>query len=308
MSGDTHALTVQDLKKSFGKTKAVDGLSFTVQKGEIFGLLGPNGAGKTTTLECIEGLKSPDSGQITVAGLDPQRHGQRLYDSIGVQLQSSGIPDGMSPREALQFFGRAHGIRPAEDILHRLGLSEKLKSPYRSLSVGQKRRLSLALALVHTPGVLFLDEPTAGLDVSSRIELHSMIGEYRNSGRTVIMATHDMAEAQQLCDRIAIIISGKLAVIGTPQEVTSAGDRRTRITIRTEKSTLCQVTDQIRKTILEGHRDQYSYYITEDPATSLKELLGLLDNLEDPIIDLRVERPTLEQRFMELTAKKEAAR
>lgn len=308
MSAAGPALSVQHLRKTFGKTRAVEDLSFTVETGEIFGILGPNGAGKTTTLECIEGLKSPDSGQITVAGLDPQRHGQRLYDSIGVQLQSSGIPEGMSPREALQFFGRVHGIKPKEDILHRLGLSEKLRSPYRSLSIGQKRRLSLALALVHEPELLFLDEPTAGLDVSSRIELHRMIGEYRDSGRTVIMATHDMAEAQQLCDRIAIIISGRLAVLGTPQEVTSAGDRRTRISIRTEKSTLCDSTIPIKKAILEEHRDQYSYYITEDPATSLTELLGILSTGEDSIIDLRVERPTLEQRFMEITEKQEATR
>jgi len=312
------ALEVTNLVKGYGEKRAVDDLSFHVRKGTIFGLLGPNGAGKTTTLECIEGLRKQTSGSICVAGINPQSHSGELYKTIGVQLQSSGIPEMMTCREAVNFFGRYHGVKPTDELLIRLGLREKLNAPYHTLSVGQQRRLSLVIAAVHEPQILFLDEPTAGLDVQSRIELHAMIREFKDRGRTVILATHDMAEAETLCDTIGIIVQGSLAMLGTPEEVTSAGDKRTTITLSSAKGTLISLAEMeasnpvpgetphtINNAILTGIKDGYSYYTTDNPGPAVLSMLTLLQEAEDELVDLRVERPSLEERFIEITRAKE---
>ena len=159
-------ITVENFRKTYGNFTAVDGISFAVQRGEIFGLLGPNGAGKTSTLECLEGLRQPDGGRLAVAGVDPSREARKLRGKIGVQLQTSGLPDTISAADAMKFFCAYHGIAPRNDLLERLGLAEKRNTAYAELSTGQKRRLALALAVAHQPEVLFLDEPTAGLDVA----------------------------------------------------------------------------------------------------------------------------------------------
>lgn len=312
------ALEITNLVKDYGAKRAVDNLSFTVKKGEIFGLLGPNGAGKTTTLECIEGLRKQNSGTVSVAGIVPGSHNRELYNTIGVQLQSSGIPEMMTCREAVQFFGRYHGVTPNTDLLIRLGLKEKLSAPYHSLSVGQQRRLSLVIAAVHEPDILFLDEPTAGLDVQSRIELHAIIREFRAQGKTVILATHDMAEAETLCDSIAILVNGRLAMIGTPEEVTSAGDKRTKISILTEKGTLITLAERqlnthsssesgemIAHATLTGVKDGYCYFSTENPGPAVLSMLTILETAQDELLDLRVERPSLEERFIEITGLEE---
>ncbi|AEV28130.1 ABC-type multidrug transport system, ATPase component [Sphaerochaeta pleomorpha str. Grapes] len=307
------ALEVTNLVKEYGEKRAVKDLSFQVKKGEIFGLLGPNGAGKTTTLECIEGLRKQTSGDISVAGINPQSHSGEFYNTIGVQLQSSGIPEMMTCREAIAFFGRYHGVIPTDKLLIRLGLKEKLNAPYHTLSAGQQRRLSLAIAVVHEPQILFLDEPTAGLDVQSRIALHAMIQEYKGQGRTVILATHDMAEAETLCDTIGIIVQGSLAMVGTPKEVTAAGDKRTTITLSSAKGTLIALAKSedgskvIQHAILTGIKDGYCYYTTDNPGPAVLSMLTLLQEAEDELIDLRVERPTLEERFIEITSSKEAS-
>jgi ABC-2 type transport system ATP-binding protein len=313
------ALEVTNLVKKYGDKRAVDNLSFHVKKGEIFGLLGPNGAGKTTTLECIEGLRKQTSGDISVVGIKVQAPGKEFYKTIGVQLQSSGIPEMMTCKEAVHFFGRYHGVQPNEELLLRLGLKEKLNAPYHTLSVGQQRKLSLVIAAVHEPQILFLDEPTSGLDVQSRIEMHAIIREFKELGRTVILATHDMAEAESLCDTIGIIIQGSLAILGTPKEVTSAGDKRTKITLSSAKGTLISLAEReacnknqvenehtIKHVILTGIKDGYSYYTTENPGPAVLSMLTLLQEAEDELIDLRLERPTLEERFIEITRSKEA--
>ena len=304
---DQNALEVRSLVKEYGKHRAVDNLSFSVAKGTIFGLLGPNGAGKTTTLECIEGLRDRTSGEISVLGIDPATHNGALYRAIGVQLQTSGIPGMMTPRDAMRFFGRYHGIIPDMALLDRFGLGGRKDVPYASLSVGQKRRLSLAVASAHSPDVLFLDEPTAGLDVESRLELHALIREMRDAGRTVVMATHDMAEAENLCDELAIIIGGKLAVIGTPSQVTAAGDKRTTITVSTENGSVIQVKPRLPGSSLVSVKDGYVQYQTHDPGSSVVKLLAFIEEQQDVLVDLRVERPSLEQRFMEITKNKETA-
>lgn len=312
------ALEVSHLVKVYGDKRAVNDFSFHVKKGEIFGLLGPNGAGKTTTLECIEGLRKQTSGTVSVMGIDPQSHSEAFYNTIGVQLQSSGIPEMMTCREAIAFFGRYHGVKPTDALLLRLGLKEKLNAPYHTLSAGQQRRLSLAIAVVHEPKILFLDEPTAGLDVQSRIELHAMIQEYKAKGCTILLATHDMAEAETLCDTIGIIVRGSLAMSGTPEEVTAAGDKRTTITVSSAKGTLVTLAEREEQdkmqgatqstgipAILTGIKDGYCHYSTENPGAAVLSMLTLLQEAEDELLDLRVERPSLEERFIEIIRAKE---
>ncbi|UCG24912.1 MAG: ABC transporter ATP-binding protein, partial [Chloroflexota bacterium] len=189
-------IVVNDFRKVYGDFVAVDGITFDVQQGEIFGLLGPNGAGKTSTLESLEGLRAPDGGSLVVAGVDPAKEPRKLRNVIGVQLQSSGLPETITPNEAMKFFGAYHDVPPRYELLERLGLGEKRNAQFHQLSTGQQRRLALALAVAHEPQVLFLDEPTAGLDVASRVELHDLIRERQAQGATIILATHDMAEAE----------------------------------------------------------------------------------------------------------------
>jgi ABC-2 type transport system ATP-binding protein len=297
------ALEVHELQKNYGTTKAVDKLSFTVHSGEIFGLLGPNGAGKTTTLECVEGLRKPDGGRISVLGIQPGTS-RRLWDAIGVQLQSSALPDTMTPRESLAFFSHYHGIKPDYAILERMGLSRKMNDQCANLSTGQKRRLSLALCVAHNPELVFLDEPTAGLDVESRMELHTMMRQLRDEGKTIVIATHDMAEAQKLCDTIGIVIAGKLAVIGTPAQVTASGDQRTRISISSEFGTVGRQKPDLPKANFINEKDGYTLYQSDSPGDSVVALMAFIAEQQDVLVDLRVERPSLEERFMEILEKR----
>ncbi len=295
------AVQVRGLKKYYGETPAVDDLSFSVGRGEIFGLLGPNGAGKTTTLECIEGLRTPDSGEIDVGGIDPSSHHGKLWNLIGVQLQTSGLPASMTPKEALVFFSRYHGKHPDFGVLERMGLSGKTDDQYGNLSTGQQRRLSLSLAAAHGPEILFLDEPTAGLDVESRLELHSLMREFREEGKTIILATHDMAEAEKLCDTIVIIIDGKAAITGSPAQITAAGDKRTKISVSTRLGTVAENRPALPGAQIMSVQNGYTYYHSENPGADLSVLLSFLTEKGDEIVDLRAERPSLEERFIEIT-------
>ena len=222
---DEPIVSVRDFRKRYGTFVAVDGISFEADRGEIFGLLGPNGAGKTTTLECLEGIRQSDAGSLAVLGVDPGRQPRKLRNLIGVQLQSSGLPGDMTVDEAMRFFCAYHGVPPRYDLLDRLGLQPKRRTQYRELSTGLQRRVALALAISHNPPVVILDEPTAGLDVGSRTELHALMQELRDGGTALILATHDMAEAEKLADRVAILLRGKIVAAGTPRELTAAGRR-----------------------------------------------------------------------------------
>lgn len=294
---------VEMLEKRYGDIVAVRDVSFEVHRGEIFGLLGPNGAGKTTTLECLEGLRSPDRGRIEIAGLDPARNGHALGRAIGVQLQSGSYPPGMRVGEAMRFFGAYHRIAPRFDLLDRLGLGRKMSAQYRELSVGQQRRLSLALAIGHRPQVLFLDEPTAGLDVESRNQLHELVAELRSDGTAILMATHDMAEAEKLADRIAILLSGRIASTGTPLDVTAAGAGLTKVSVRSETGSLLRSNaNAIPSVERRVERDGYSIFFSTNPGRSVSAILDSLRASRDELVDLRVERPSLEDRFIEITA------
>jgi ABC-2 type transport system ATP-binding protein len=298
-TGDT-VLSITDFRKVYGAFVAVDGISFQVQRGEIFGLLGPNGAGKTSTLECLEGLRRPDGGQMAILGVDPQREAGKLHNLIGVQLQISGLPPDMRVDEAMAFCAY-HGVAPRYDLLDRLGLKEKRGTQFHALSTGLQRRLSLALAVAHRPPLLLLDEPTAGLDVGSRTALHELMFELKQAGTTIVLATHDMAEAEKMADRVAILLKGKIAATGTPLELTAAGSGLTKISVRTDQSVLNKngvAFPAVRKRLVQ---EDYTVYFSTDPGPTVAAILAHVGAQNDKLIDLRVERPSLEERFLEIT-------
>jgi len=294
-------INVSNFRKAYGSFVAVEDISFSVQPGEIFGLLGPNGAGKTTTLECLEGLRQPDRGDLEVAGLDPRKEPHKLGQVTGVQLQASGMPEAMTPEEAMKFFCAYHGVEARFDLLDRFGLSAKRKTQFHELSTGQQRRLSLALAVAHEPQVLFLDEPTAGLDVASRAELHGMLHEMKKNGTTIILATHDMAEAEQLSDRVAILLNGRLAASGTPIELTAAGGGLTKVSVHTKANILLANHHTFPAVSQRQIKEEYAIYFSHDIAQTVPALITYIQGEDDELIDLRVERPSLEERFLELT-------
>ena len=294
-------ISVSNFRMRYGDFTAVDGISFEVRRGEIFGLLGPNGAGKTSTLECLEGLRQPDGGTMRVAGVDPSREARKLRGKIGVQLQTSGLPETISANEAMKFFCAYQGIAPRYDLLDRLGLAEKRGAAYGELSTGQKRRLALALAVANEPEVLILDEPTAGLDVASRVELHDLMREMQAGGTTILLATHDMAEAEELAGRVAILLNGRIAATGSPLEITATGDGLTKVSVHTEKHSLEQVNGSFPGVQQRALKEEYVVYFSSDVGPTVSALINYVQAHDDALVDLRVERPSLEDRFLEIT-------
>src|SRR3977135_2816726 len=229
-------IEVENMNKSYGDVEALRGVSFSVSEGEVFGLLGPNGAGKTSTVEILEGLRTPDSGRVSVCGLDPQRSGAEFKHEIGAALQSTALPDKMRVHEALDLFGSFYPRRRGTaELLKRFGLEEKRNAFYSQLSGGQKQRLALAMALVNEPRVVFLDEPNAGLDPQVRREIYAVIEELRGSGKSILLTTHYIEEAERLCDRVAIIDHGQVIAIGTPRELKQSSAGKTRIESRLDR-------------------------------------------------------------------------
>jgi ABC-2 type transport system ATP-binding protein len=294
-------ISIKDFTKNYDGFKAVDNISLEVTRGEIFGLLGPNGAGKTTTLECLEGLRQFDDGQMRILDVDPQRDPGKLRNLIGVQLQTSALPANMTVEEAMKFFSAYHNVPPQYELLSRMGLDDKRKTQYHQLSTGLQRRLSLALALTHDPPVLILDEPTAGLDVASRTELHNLMQELKTQGSTLILATHDMAEAEKMTDRVAILLHGKIIATGSPRELTSKGSGMTKVSVRTEDSLLHQHDETFPAVSQQAVKEEYTIFFSTDPGPTVSAILEFIANHDDKLIDLRVERPSLEERFLEIT-------
>jgi ABC-2 type transport system ATP-binding protein len=294
-------IVVDEFRKEYGDFVAIDNISFDVNKGEIFGLLGPNGAGNTSTLESLEGLRTPDGGSLNVAGVDPAVEPRKLRNVIGVQLQSSGLPETITPNEAMKFFCAYHEVSPRYDLLERLGIGEKRNAQYHQLSTGQQRRLALALAVAHEPEVLFLDEPTAGLDVASRVELHELMRERQAQGTTIILATHDMAEAEEMSDRVAILLRGKIATVGSPMELTATGADLTKVSIRSKESILLNSDHDIPAVSQSLVKDEYAIYFSTDIGRTVGAVIKFIESEGDRLIDLRVERPSLEDRFLEIT-------
>ncbi len=294
-------IEVRDFRKTYGDFTAVDGISFAVNRGEIFGLLGPNGAGKTSTLESLEGLREPNGGELRISKVDPTREPRKLRNVIGVQLQTSGLPESITVNEAMEFFCAYHGVPANYELLDRLGLSEKRKTQYHQLSTGQQRRLSLALAIAHEPAVLIMDEPTAGLDVATRVELHKIMREQQAKGTTIVLATHDMAEAEEMADQIAILLKGKIVARGTPLEITATGAGMTKVSVRTQDSSLFEGGAEFPAVTSSSSKETYRIFFTTDIGPTVAAIIEYAESHNDPLIDLRVERPSLEDRFLEIT-------
>jgi ABC-2 type transport system ATP-binding protein len=295
------AIRVRGLQKRYGTTVAVSDVSFEVAAGEIFGLLGPNGAGKTTTIECLLGLRVPDAGLLEVDGIDVQEAPAAARQRIGAALQSTALPEKMTPREALTLFGAFYPRRiPAVALLQRFTLTDKADAAFDRLSGGQQQRLALALAFVNDPKVVVLDEPTAGLDVRARREFQDLVRAVRGTGVTVLLATHDLHEAEMLCDRVAVIARGTTVAIGAPRDL---GKREAvpRIYLRaTAPFELAHL--EALPGLLDVTADDCSARLhTTDVDGTIDAVLRELRRRDEQIVELRVETPTLEDVFLELT-------
>jgi ABC-2 type transport system ATP-binding protein len=298
-------LQVENLVKRYGDVEAVRGVSFNVAEGEVFGLLGPNGAGKTSTVEIMEGLRTLDSGRVSVCGLDPQKNAQELKHQIGAALQSTSLPDKLRVIEALRLFAsfyRRH--RNPEELLTRFGLQEKRNTFYNQLSGGQKQRLALAMALVNDPKVLFFDEPTAGLDPQVRREIYDIIEELRREKKTIVMTTHYIEEAERLCDRVAIVDHGTVIALGTPRELKERSGDKTRLEVR-----LARPEPEEALKNLEGVSDCRilgdSYILQcQRPPQAIVSLVKYLESQGNELISLEIVTPSLEDVFIELTGRR----
>jgi ABC-2 type transport system ATP-binding protein len=299
-------IAVHSLRKSYADLEAVKGIDFEVASGEVFGLLGPNGAGKTSTVEILEGLRPRSSGEARVLGFDPDRQKQQLKDRIGVCLQATNLPAKIKVYEAMElfasFYTRSTG---SEKLLRRLQLWDKRAAAYETLSGGQKQRLALALALVNDPQLLFLDEPTTGLDPQIRLEIHSLVEEMKSQGRTVLLTTHYIEEAERLCDRVAIMDEGKIVAMGTPRELQQKSRSQSRIQIvcaqTLDPASMPEWPHSVSSAV-EDHGRSLTVYSTQ-PARTLFEIMKWLDHQGLQLEDVHLKRPTLEDVFVELTGK-----
>jgi ABC-2 type transport system ATP-binding protein len=292
-------IEVKNLRKTYGATVAVDDISFEVTEGEIFGLLGPNGAGKTTTVECLQALRSPDAGDIRVLGLDPRTQAQALRQRIGSQLQESALPDRLKVWEALDLFASvAPNALDWRVLLEQWGLAGKQKASFASLSGGQRQRLFIALALVNNPRVVFLDEMTTGLDPAARRVAWDLIRAIREKGTTVVLVTHFMDEAEELCDRVAIVDRGKIVASDTPQGLITTHASEVRVIFTTETAELpwLAAIPGVGEVVRGGPRVEVS---GSGPVLALVAA-ALVEHGIVPT-DLRMEQPTLEDVFLKLT-------
>lgn len=277
------AIKIENLIKSYGQNTVINGISFDVKKGEVFALLGTNGAGKTTTLECIEGIRKYDVGEISIDG------------DFGVQLQSSSLPANIKVIEAFTLFSKWNKSNIDLSLFESLGLSEIKNKQYCQLSTGQKRRLHLALGLIGDPDIIFLDEPTAGLDVEGRAALHEQIRRFKCSGKTIVLSSHDMAEIESLCDRLAILKDGKIAFIGTVEELTKQIQPLIKLQIKTCNPLI--KADFVHSTYVETENNYYTY-VTTNISDGLLEILDFLKGSSNPVIDIIILHQSLEDSFL----------
>ncbi len=294
------AIELVGLTKRYGDTVAVDGLDLTVHPGETLALLGPNGAGKTTTVECCEGYRIPDAGQVRVLGLDPRRDGRRLRPRLGLMLQEGGVYPLARPREVLHLFARFHA-EPADpdDLLERVGLAEADRTRFRDLSGGQKQRLSLALALVGRPEIVFLDEPTAGLDPAARRMTWEHVRELQADGVTVVLTTHLLDEAEELADRVAIIDRGRLIALGTPDELTHADREELTFSARPGLDTE-SLSAALEVPAVELRPGRYVVH-GENAPRLISRLAGWLEEHDVRLGELQAAKRSLEQVYLGMT-------
>src|SRR3954468_8395108 len=278
------AIQVRGLSKSYGDLEAVSGIDFEVRRGEVYGLLGPNGAGKTTTVEILEGYRERGGGEVSVLGFDPGARPRALRERLGIVLQQTGLYRAIGVREALAHFGAMYPHpRDVDEVIALVGLQGKEDAKARELSGGQLRRLDFGLALVGDPELIFLDEPTTGFDPEARRRAWETIRSLRALGKTVVLTTHYLEEAQELADRVAIIKNGRILAIGAPRELGVDSARRVRISYRDAAGELHEI-------------------VTDDPTRVLHELTGEALARGEQLDDIEVSRPSLEEIYLELTA------
>ncbi|HKV04746.1 MAG TPA: ABC transporter ATP-binding protein [Candidatus Acidoferrales bacterium] len=298
-------IRVENLFKSYGAVEALRGVSFAVEEGEVFGLLGPNGAGKTSAVEILEGLRTADRGLARVCGLDPEEAGERFKEKIGAVLQSTSLPEKLRVKEAVEMFAQFYHRRAnTDELLRRFQLDEKRDAFYSHLSGGQKQRLALAMALVNDPEVVFLDEPTAGLDPQVRREIYDIIEELKRGRKTVLLTTHYIEEAERLCDRVAIVDQGRVIAQGTPRELKQRSAGTTRIEVRLARA----MTDGLMGR-LEGVSDCREFdgtYVLHSarPPQTIVALVRQLEAESNELQSLEMFSPSLEDVFIELTGRR----
>jgi ABC-2 type transport system ATP-binding protein len=292
-------IVVTDVRKSYGETRAVDGVSFEVTEGEFLGILGPNGAGKTTTLEIIEGLREPDSGTVTVFGQSPWPRNPALLPRIGVQLQASSFFERLTAREQIRTFASLYGVpaSQADGMLETVGLADKADTRAEQLSGGQAQRLSIACALAHNPDLVFLDEPTSGLDPQARRNLWDLLRDINKQGRTVVLTTHYMDEAEVLCDRVAVMDAGRILQMGPPAALVRELDAPTRISIDVGQVAAADAAGLAADAEV-GEEDDRLTIATRDPAAVLAALAN-----RTALRGLAVKGATLEDVFLNLTGR-----
>ena len=297
-------IEVEHLSKRYRDVVAVDDVSFTVERGEIFGILGPNGAGKTTTVEMIEGLRTPDGGTVRVLGLDPRRDGAELRQRVGVQLQESQLPDKLEVAEALELYGSFYD-RPADRrrLLEDLGLADRRDAKFGKLSGGQKQRLSIALALIGNPEIAILDELTTGLDPQARRDTWELIEQIRDRGVTVVLVTHFMEEAERLADRVAVIDAGRLVAIDSPTGLVSRLDAGQRIRFRPTTPLDDRILTELPE--VRSVRRSGSQVLVTSTGELLQAVISVLARHHIVAAELRMEQANLDDAFMALTTYEE---
>jgi len=297
------AVDVVDLEKRYGDVRAVDGISFSIDTGEVFGLLGPNGAGKTTTVEVLEGYRQADGGDVRVLGVDPWRDGPRLRPRMGVMLQEGGLYPGIRPLEALRLFASYYDDPDDPDrLLDVVGLRDAERTLVRRLSGGQQQRLSLALALVGRPSLVFLDEPTAGMDPHARATTWALVRELRDRGATVVLTTHAMDEAEQLCDRVGIVHHGRLVACGAPSALAADAGNDVRFSAATglDVEKLAHALEIGLDRVREARPGEYVVDVPASPAV-VAQLTAWLHDQDILLSELRAGQGSLEEMFLRLT-------
>jgi ABC-2 type transport system ATP-binding protein len=299
-----NVIEVSGIRKSYGKTLAVDSVSFSVNKGEIFGLIGPNGAGKTTTMECIEGLRKPDTGTISVLGLDPIRDVYKLQERIGVQLQQAQLQKRIKVWEAVDLWASLYRRKAsdAERLLEQLGLTDKRDAWFMNLSGGQKQRLFIALALINDPEVVFLDELTTGLDPQARLAIWELVRSIRDRGKTVFLTTHLMEEAERLCDRVAIIEHGRIIDIDTPKRMVSRHCPERSVALTTETPD-AEAKFRMVTGVEAIERSGFEYVIRGAGEDLVTEVIRCLSENGMRVSEFSTTLPNLEDVFLKLTGR-----
>lgn len=289
-------ISVNNLDKSYGKHQVLFDFNLKVKRGECLGVVGPNGAGKTTLLECIEGLRKWQKGEIIIDGRTIEENPKYLRSIMGVQLQSSSLPDEIKVKEAIELFAVEHNVSINEKLLDELDVGNLVNQQYGKLSTGQKRRLHLLLAILHDPEIIILDEPTAGLDVNAKYLLYLKINQLKESGKTILLTSHDMYEVENLCDRVAFLENGRVGKEITKDSILDQ-DKQI-IVVSTKKQSLKNV-DMMYSTLIE-EKEAELFFECSNISACLKELLEHLNSKDDEIIDLYIKKKTVEEELTKM--------